>query len=237
MMDQFALTKQEALKYISILMAVGAVISCISFITIGPLCKRFDERKIMIWGGFFLMVIGRFVFIPWGSEPPKIKYMDVNFDGDSPNSLGLFNQTDLLDYGNNDTSITLLEETGCPSSQTWCANTNALTIEQFLIGYTCTAIGYPIGATLIQTILSKVLGPRPQVSQNFSIIFLCIKKFIFDYSIGCLDGIIHWFRWIFSSSRSCTSKLYVHSTRNYMDIWIIRCSNDYYCYLAIKFKA
>lgn len=162
MMDQFALTKQEALKYISILMAVGAVISCISFITIVPLCKRFDERKIMIWGGFFLMVLGRFAFIPWGSEPPKIKYVNTNFDGS--NNLGILNQTDAFDYGNNETFIQLMEATGCPSSQTWCANTNALTIEQFLIGYTCTAIGYPIGATLIQTILSKVLGPRPQVS-------------------------------------------------------------------------
>uniref|UniRef100_A0A336LET2 CSON008035 protein n=1 Tax=Culicoides sonorensis TaxID=179676 RepID=A0A336LET2_CULSO len=143
MMDQFALTKQESLKYISILMAIGAVISCISFVTIGPLCKRFDERKIMIWGGFFLMVIGRFFFIPWGSAPPSLKYSNVTID---PSLLS-----------------NLTESVGCPvESQKWCATTNALTTEQFILGYVCTAIGYPIGATLIQTILSKVLGPRPQ---------------------------------------------------------------------------
>ncbi|XP_063709230.1 major facilitator superfamily domain-containing protein 8-like [Culicoides brevitarsis] len=137
MMDQFALTKQESLKYISIIMAIGAVISCISFVTIGPLCKHFDERKIMIWGGFFLMVVGRFVFIPWGSSPPTLR-----------------------EISSNETEIELV---GCPvETQTWCATTNALTVEQFIIGYVCTAIGYPIGATLIQTILSKILGPRPQ---------------------------------------------------------------------------
>lgn len=144
MMDQFALTKQQSLKYISMLMAVGAVISCISFVTIGPLCKRFDERKIMIWGGFFLMVIGRFVFIPWGTAPPTLR----------PTNETLFS----TDTGNYTTELV-----GCPvETQKWCANTNALTLEQFIIGYVCTAIGYPLGATLIQTILSKILGPRPQ---------------------------------------------------------------------------
>lgn len=33
---------------------------------------------------------------------------------------------------------------------------------QFLLGYFLTCIGYPIGVTLIQTIFSKILGPRPQ---------------------------------------------------------------------------
>lgn len=144
MMDQFALTKQESLKYISILMAIGAVISCISFITIGPLCKRFDERKILIWGGFFLMVIGRFAFIPWGSDPPTLRHN---------------NSSNILSDITNSTA----ELVGCPvDTQKWCATTNALTLEQFIIGYVCTAIAYPIGATLIQTILSKILGPRPQ---------------------------------------------------------------------------
>lgn len=37
-----------------------------------------------------------------------------------------------------------------------------MTITQFLIGYTFTTIGYPLGVTLNQTIFSKILGPRPQ---------------------------------------------------------------------------
>ena len=37
-----------------------------------------------------------------------------------------------------------------------------MTVLQFVIGYGFTTIGYPLGVTLIQTIFSKVLGPRPQ---------------------------------------------------------------------------
>lgn len=40
--------------------------------------------------------------------------------------------------------------------------TPQITITQFLISYGFTSIGYPIGVTLIQTIFSKILGPRPQ---------------------------------------------------------------------------
>jgi len=41
-------------------------------------------------------------------------------------------------------------------------NTPQITILQFFIGYGFTSIGYPLGVTLIQTIFSKILGPRPQ---------------------------------------------------------------------------
>lgn len=54
------------------------------------------------------------------------------------------------------------ESLGCPSTQKWCFYTPQLTITQCLIGFGFTTIGYPLGVTLIQTIFSKVLGPRPQ---------------------------------------------------------------------------
>lgn len=37
-----------------------------------------------------------------------------------------------------------------------------MTVLQFVIGYGFTTIGYPVGVTLVQTIFSKILGPRPQ---------------------------------------------------------------------------
>lgn len=53
---------------------------------------------------------------------------------------------------------------GCPQeAQPWCATSRALTLPQFLLGYASVSVGYPLGVTLIQTIFSKVLGPRPQV--------------------------------------------------------------------------
>ncbi len=58
------------------------------------------------------------------------------------------------------------EQVGCPAYQEWCATTPSMTVLQFILGFVVTAIGYPIGITLIQTLYSKILGPRPQVRQG-----------------------------------------------------------------------
>lgn len=140
-MDQFAWTKSEALYYMGLLMSVGAVVACITFVTIAPLCKRFEERTVLLWGGFSLMAIGRVLYIPWGDEPPLM----AEFDNETMNAT--------------DPDFELV---GCPISQEWCRTTPAMTMTQFLLGYFLTCVGYPIGVTLIQTIFSKILGPRPQ---------------------------------------------------------------------------
>lgn len=54
---------------------------------------------------------------------------------------------------------------GCPSTQEWCQTVPAVTYIQFIFCYALTILGYPIGVTLIQTLFSKLLGSRPQVSQ------------------------------------------------------------------------
>ncbi|XP_011135204.1 major facilitator superfamily domain-containing protein 8 [Harpegnathos saltator] len=141
-MDQFAWTKQEAMYYMGILMSVGAIVACITFAMIGPLCKRFEERKVMLWGGFFFMVIGRVLCIPWGPNLPKI--------------------ADFGPYNNITEDVNGTEIVGCPITQEWCLYTPQITVTQFLVGYGFTAVGYPLGVTLIQTIFSKILGPRPQ---------------------------------------------------------------------------
>lgn len=141
-MDQFAWSKTESLYYLGLLMSIGGVIACITFAMIGPICKRIAERKLMLWGGFLFMVIGRLFCIPWGPDPPKIAY------------FGVFNNITMDENGT--------EILGCHNTQEWCKYTPQLTITQFIIGYSFTSIGYPIGVTLIQTIFSKILGPRPQ---------------------------------------------------------------------------
>ncbi|XP_043266810.1 major facilitator superfamily domain-containing protein 8 isoform X2 [Venturia canescens] len=141
-MDQFAWSKTETLYYMGLLMSVGGVVACVTFVMIGPLCKRFDERKVMLWGGFFCMIIGRIMCIPWGPDPPIIAEIDL---------------TKNMTRGINGTEIV-----GCPSTQEWCRTTPQMTVTQFLIGYGFTSVGYPVGVTLVQTIFSKVLGPRPQ---------------------------------------------------------------------------
>lgn len=147
-MDQFAWTKEQALWYMGILMAVGGVIACVTFVLIGPLCRRFDEVQVLLWGGFFLMVVGRALHIPMGSEPPQMAL----------NKTELAKKLISLDLNITKT----FENVGCSADQEWCRTTPALTISQFIIGYAATSVGYPIGVTLIQTIFSKILGPRPQ---------------------------------------------------------------------------
>lgn len=141
-MDMFAWSNDEALYYMGVFMAIAAVISLGTFLCIDVLCKLFQERFVLIWGGFSLMVLGRLLYLPWGPDPPKVAIAyneSLNLDIDDPLYLG------------------------CPVvSQPWCPILPKLTKVQFIIGFALTSVGYPIGVTLIQTIFSKVLGPRPQ---------------------------------------------------------------------------
>ncbi|XP_032516610.1 major facilitator superfamily domain-containing protein 8 [Danaus plexippus] len=135
-MDQFAWNKKQALEYMGALMSAGAIVACVVFALITPLTKLFEERALLLWGGFLLTGMASILCIPWGPGPPPL----AGSSGVTEEAGG-----------------------GCPQhSQPWCENSRGLTIVQFLLGYTCVSIGYPLGVTLIQTIFSKVLGPRPQ---------------------------------------------------------------------------
>lgn len=192
-MDQFAWSDSTSLKNMGILMCVGAVLAIATFASIAPLSKRYSEVTIMIWGGFLFMVLGRLTYIPFMNDPPqmfdnplkvnlslycKLRDKNATFDIISQTvdlnyiSTTLLNRNITFDVDVTDTNtlhaITLNcgdDLLGCPSTQEWCAYTPAMTLTQFILGYILTAFGYPIGVTLIQTLFSKVLGPRPQVSK------------------------------------------------------------------------
>lgn len=153
-MDQFAWTGKEAMQYMGITMGAGGAIACVTFVLINPLCKRFDERSVLIWGGFFLMFVGRLVHIPWAESSPKLAMTQPEFD----TYLSTLNSTEGV------------ENVGCTATQEWCKYTKAMTLGQFIAGYAVTSVGYPIGVTLIQTIFSKILGPRPQVRETHRLI-------------------------------------------------------------------
>lgn len=214
-MDQFAWSKGESLWYMGILMSVGAVLAIATFASIAPLTKRFLEAKVMIWGGFLFMVLGRLAFIPFHHDPPKMYdasfklnltvYCDKVFRNVTIAEVdfSIVNET-LLSYGKwldphekNETvvkSMTLNcgeDLLGCPSSQEWCSYTPQMTLTQFIVGYLLTAFGYPVGVTLIQTIFSKILGSRPQVSFlcwiNYKIVVVHSLFFNDNKLITCLN--------------------------------------------------
>ncbi|XP_013141668.1 PREDICTED: major facilitator superfamily domain-containing protein 8 [Papilio polytes] len=133
-MEQFGWGKAQALQYLGALMSAGALVACLVFAAIPPLTKLLEERALMLWGGFLPVVVASLLCIPWGPGAPP-----------------------LADPGNAEA------HGGCPQeSQPWCAESRALSLAQFLLAYGCMSVGYPLGVTLIQTIFSKVLGPRPQ---------------------------------------------------------------------------
>lgn len=108
-------------------MSVGAFIACMAFMLISPLSRRIKESNLLIWGGFFLMVIGRLVFVPYRGEIPKLA-VDREYVFEN-GSLGLYDEDDPMVLG-------------CPvNSQPWCADTLQLQFPEFLFGYTITTIG------------------------------------------------------------------------------------------------
>lgn len=126
-MDQFAFTKKETLKWNSILVGIGALISCIIFCLLPRLCKIIKEIDILIWGGLMIMTIGKFVYIPFRSEIPQLAG-DRNFTMDN-GTTGFYE----------DDHESLL---GCPvREQPWCEFTPRLGIPEFVCGYFMGVIG------------------------------------------------------------------------------------------------
>ncbi|KAG5684703.1 hypothetical protein PVAND_013917 [Polypedilum vanderplanki] len=147
-MEQFAWTKKQAIEYMAYIMGIGGLIACGTFVAISPLCKKFRENDVLIYGGFFVMILSRITHIPYGSTIPKLAL---------PKEYTFENGTHVI-FEEDDPHIL-----GCPAyEQKWCETTPALGFYEFILGYILTSFGYPIGLTLIQTIFSKVLGPRPQ---------------------------------------------------------------------------
>ncbi|XP_052891993.1 major facilitator superfamily domain-containing protein 8 isoform X2 [Anopheles moucheti] len=154
-MDMFAWTKGEALYYMAWIMAVGAILASAVFLMIDPLCKRIPEQQVLIWGGFFLMVLGRAVYIPMSDSPPKLALAENG----TITAMRMEDSASAYVYGSNFTDvrsnltrvdfdysgpITTMDPNatdgakdllGCPPTQEWCKTTKGMTI---------------------------ILGPRPQ---------------------------------------------------------------------------
>lgn len=152
-MDQFAWSREDALFYVSLVMAASAFVSLSSFFVVPALCRIFSESHVLIFVGFLALAIGRGLNIPFlGGSPPKMAE-PLNF---------FVNASSGITYNFTSGSDVTIETVGCPITQEWCRTTPALPLIQFLIGFALTSFGYPITFALLQTIYTKVLGCRPQ---------------------------------------------------------------------------
>ena len=87
--DQWGWTKEEAIMYLGITMAVGGVLSGLCFATIGPLSKKFDERVLLLFAGIVPMIFGKLVMLPMGNEFPYTISKNTSRTFDAPQSRGI----------------------------------------------------------------------------------------------------------------------------------------------------
>ena len=126
-MDQFACSKKDTLKWNGILVGVGALISCLIFCLLPRICRIFKEIDILIWGGLFITVLGKFIYIPYRSESIQLAG-DRNYTL-ANGTIGVYE----------DDHESLL---GCPvRDQPWCSWTPKLGVPEFVIGYLFGVIG------------------------------------------------------------------------------------------------
>ena len=71
-MDQFSWTRQEAVLYLGITNTVGGIVGGLFFTLIGPLSKRFDERKLLVYCGLLPLIVGKLIAFPMADQYPTM---------------------------------------------------------------------------------------------------------------------------------------------------------------------
>lgn len=185
-MDQFGWTEETTVLYFGILIAASGIMCVLLFGIIGPLGKRFDERKILIFLGIVVMFIGRLVMFPipgqplppspgngtevglrnsqyysWADHEPLP--LPWTMKHNHSRAISTY-ETFLRSMSNMNKNIPCDEaqtaEPGCTLE--WCEYTPAVTVLQLFGGIVIGTIGYPFCVGITQALFSKILGPRPQ---------------------------------------------------------------------------
>ncbi|CAG7733831.1 unnamed protein product [Allacma fusca] len=157
MIDQFGMDSAQAIKTIGVSTAISSVVALACFFTIPALCKRFDERKILIGLGLVPTLLGRVFFFPFGGPIAPMR-----IEGCMLNTTALTDLANKAACSNVPNAVWSVLQHGCPKEQTWCFEIPALSGIALGIGYAICTIGYPYSVVLLQTIFSKMVGPRPQ---------------------------------------------------------------------------
>ncbi|XP_055528937.1 major facilitator superfamily domain-containing protein 8-like isoform X1 [Wyeomyia smithii] len=189
-LDQFGWTNEESLFYLGILMTAGALISCVLFLLLDPLCKRFGETNVLVYGAMFALFLSQLLMIPVGTQT-------ISESVDSVNGT-----------------------IGCPVSQEWCQSIPPVSIAQFTVSYTLLCVSFSIGTTLSQAVFSKLLGPRPQgtwmalltcagsaariVGPASVTVYVILGTYWTFGASAVLSGLIFLWMWVYRNSLSPT---------------------------------
>lgn len=168
-MDQYAWSEDEAVITVGLALSAAGVLSIGMYVLNGYLTKTFDERKVMVIVGFIPLVVGTFLFLPWGDNPiPKEHCTDESTTVDMTTEDAVTESTLGAIHGfGMRAPLSIADElevcVGCPvEEQEWCSNTPQLPEVQLVIAFTIVIIGYPVATAVVQSIFSKMLGPKPQ---------------------------------------------------------------------------
>ena len=179
-MDNFGWTEQDTVMYFGIMMACNGFATLLLFLSVGPMCKRFDERKLMIFVGVLGFMIGRFFCLPIPGFPlPPLKPDHTGIVGRSSymtHGLPYISRYDqheshfrITHFNSSNLGIhnvpcqEVVGEPGCDLE--WCKRIPALTVWQFILGWAASNFGLSYGMAIGAALFSKVIGPRPQVVQ------------------------------------------------------------------------
>lgn len=135
-LDQFAWSHEQSLFYLGILLPSGTACSCVVFLLLPQLCKRFSEHNVFVYFAMLPLFLSQIVMIPIGSNQIQIAVPQNGSDTGPTN--------------------------GCSSSQEWCNSVPAINHYQLVVSYALLCISFSVGIAISQTILSKHLGTRPQ---------------------------------------------------------------------------
>ncbi|XP_036618654.1 major facilitator superfamily domain-containing protein 8 isoform X3 [Trichosurus vulpecula] len=156
-MDMYAWTREQAVLYNGIILAALGVEAVIVFMGIKVLSKKTGERVLLL-GGFIIVLIGFFILLPWGNQFPKIQWKDLHNNSIPHESSG----QRVLYFWKLSTGNSSEAPTGCPMEQSWCLSTPVIHLAQFLVAAILIGMGYPACNVMSYTLYSKILGPKPQ---------------------------------------------------------------------------
>jgi len=177
-MDMYAWSDQEAMQHVAKVLSIGASISFVATLSVGMLSKYIDERKLLCWLGFAVMLVAYIICFPWGNNLPILQ---GQYNYSAPmnimtEQLGDYNLTVLMPANmylgtfkldGNGTGVSVASTVdnsslGCPPDQVWCSYTPITEKEQFLAGYFLFCVGYAVSVAVDFGLFSKILGPQPQ---------------------------------------------------------------------------
>ena len=184
--DQFAVSNSTAAYYLSMYFLIAGLGSVGVLFLVGKFACRFEERKLLIFGGLLPMAISLLMRYPIGNIPLPISNCtasSINISDTADNTYFANKNTYLLqkDISENEfskylevpTSIlqnnssiliqndpTRICSLGC--NQQWCKTTNKITIPQLVISLVINMFSYAVSVSIVQSVLSKVLGSSPQ---------------------------------------------------------------------------